>query len=89
MHHTYSNTSSCLELKLTHQLLNGDNECLLIMILNIDYLFEKEKKKLNQKDEEKIILWVKRRRLAKEIVKIRHVMEKAKSFHVDLKPYDG
>ena len=58
------------------------------MILNIDYLFEEEKKKLNQKDEEKIIRWVKRRRLAKEPVKIRHVIEKAKSFHVDLKPYD-
>jgi transposase len=46
------------------------------------------KKKLNEKDEEKIIHWAKRRRLAKEPVKIRHVIEKAKSFHVDLKPYD-
>ena len=37
---------------------------------------------------EKIIHWIKRRRLAKEAVKICHVIEKAKSFHVDLKPYD-
>ena len=35
---------SCLELKLTRQLLNGDNKCLLITILNIDYLLEEEKK---------------------------------------------
>ena len=46
------------------------------------------RKKMNQKDEEKIIRWVKRRRLAKERVKIRHMIEKAKSFHVDLKSYD-
>ena len=37
---------------------------------------------------EKIIRWVKRRRLTKEAVKICHVVEKVKSFHVDLKPYD-
>ena len=37
---------------------------------------------------EKIICWVKRRRLAKETVKICHVIEKVKSFHVDLKPFD-
>ena len=43
---------------------------------------------MNQKDEEKIIRWINRRRLAKEPVKIRHVIEKAKWFHVDLKPYD-
>ena len=42
------------------------------------------KRKLN----EKIIRWVKRRRLAKEPVKIRHMIEKVKLYHVDLKPYD-
>ena len=44
----------------------------------------RRKKKLN----EKIIRWVKQRRLAKEPVKIHHGIEKAKSFHVDLKPYE-
>ena len=46
------------------------------------------KKKLNEKDDEKSIRWVRRRRIAKETVKIRHAIEKAKSFHVDLKPFD-
>jgi len=46
------------------------------------------KKKLNEQDETKIIRWVKRRRSAKQPIKIHHVIEKAKSLHVDLKPYD-
>ena len=46
------------------------------------------KKKLNEQDEANIIRWIKRRRLVKQPVKTHHVIEKAKSFYVDVKPYD-
>ena len=46
------------------------------------------KKRLNEKDEAKIMHCVKRRKLAKGPIKIHHVIEKGKSVHIDLKSYD-